>query len=203
MIDAILKIPDCDILIGIFWKRFGTPVKDAKCGTEHEFRLAYEAWKLKRRPQIMFYFNQKPYAPKSKEETDQLRQVLEFKLNYPREGLWWPYRRKTEFVDLVRNHLINFLRDQFVIEYNNADMKAADTLEKIGAEQAVAIPLDALKDVDSSVRVESVEALGRSGGERAVAALADALRDSDLDVRENAVDVLCQIGRGRGGVSTG
>ena len=44
LIDAILRIEDCDILIGIFWKRFGTPVQDANSGTEHEFRRAYEAW---------------------------------------------------------------------------------------------------------------------------------------------------------------
>lgn len=43
LIDPILHIEDCDLLIGIFWKRFGTQVKDAKSGTEHEFKLAYEA----------------------------------------------------------------------------------------------------------------------------------------------------------------
>src|SRR5215510_8771826 len=38
LIDPILRIETCDILIGIFWKRFGTPVIDAQSGTEHEFR---------------------------------------------------------------------------------------------------------------------------------------------------------------------
>lgn len=37
LIDPILKITDCDLLIGIFWKRFGTPTADGKTGTEHEF----------------------------------------------------------------------------------------------------------------------------------------------------------------------
>ena len=46
---AILKIEDCDILICIFWKRLGTPTKkDGKTGTEHEFHLAYEAFKKKK-----------------------------------------------------------------------------------------------------------------------------------------------------------
>src|SRR5437016_10654475 len=43
-IDSVLQIEDCDLLIGIFWRRFGTPIADAKSGTEHEFRKAYEAW---------------------------------------------------------------------------------------------------------------------------------------------------------------
>ena len=44
LIDAILCIEDCDIFIGIFWRRFGTLVHDAKSGTAHEFQRAYEAW---------------------------------------------------------------------------------------------------------------------------------------------------------------
>ena len=63
LVDSILKIEDCDILIGIFWKRFGTPTSDGKTGTEHEFYNAYEAWKKNRRPQIMLYFNLKEYSP--------------------------------------------------------------------------------------------------------------------------------------------
>jgi TPR repeat protein len=116
LIDPILKIEDCDILIGIFWKRFGTPTTDAKSGTEHEFRAAYEAWKKNQKPQIMVYFSRKPYAPQSKEETDQAGLVLQFKNEFPREGLWWDYKNKTEFERLIRNHLTNFLASQFPLD---------------------------------------------------------------------------------------
>lgn len=34
VIDPILKIDDCDILLAIFWKRFGTPAKGAVSGCE-------------------------------------------------------------------------------------------------------------------------------------------------------------------------
>ncbi|MFP5263692.1 MAG: hypothetical protein ACLGJB_17565 [Blastocatellia bacterium] len=116
LIDPILCIQDCDILIGVFWKRFGTPVNDAQSGTEHEIRLAIEAWRLKRRPQIMVYFSQRPYTPESKKETDQWGQVLEFKTNFPKEGLWWHYKTKKEFTDIVRNHLTQFIRNEFQIK---------------------------------------------------------------------------------------
>ena len=116
LIDPTLKIEECDILIGIFWRRFGTPVSDAKSGTEHEFRLAYEGWKKNRKPQIMVYFSQKPYAPKSKEETDQWGLVLQFKKDFPREGLWWDYKNKTEFELFTRNHLTAFLSRQLPLE---------------------------------------------------------------------------------------
>lgn len=107
-----MKIDTCDILIGIFWRRFGTPVSDAKSGTEHEFRIAYEAWKKNGKPQIMVYFSQRAYTPQSSEETDQWGLVLKFRKEFPREGLWWGYKNKTEFETLVRNHLTNFLSQE-------------------------------------------------------------------------------------------
>jgi NACHT domain len=107
-----LRIEDCDVLLGIFWKRFGTPTAEAGSGTEHEFLRAYAAWKQHSRPQIMVYFNQKAATPKTKAETDQWGQVLEFQQRFPREGLWWPYRGKTQFEKLVRNHLTQFLQQR-------------------------------------------------------------------------------------------
>jgi hypothetical protein len=112
LIDRVLHIEDCDILIGIFWKRFGTPVKDAGSGTDHEFRRAYAAWRRRGRPHIMMYFNQQPFAPQTKAETDQWGQVLEFRHNFPKEGLWWPYKGKIQFARLARHHLTQFIRTQ-------------------------------------------------------------------------------------------
>jgi tetratricopeptide (TPR) repeat protein len=127
LIDPILKIEECGILIGIFWRRFGTPVSDAKSGTEHEFRLAYEAWKKNGKPQIMVYFSQKSYTPKSREETDQWGLVLQFKKDFPREGLWWEYKTRVEFEQLTRNHLTNFLSQQFPLDKPTPAVPAALT----------------------------------------------------------------------------
>jgi len=109
LIDSILRIEDCDVFIGIFWKRFGTPTHGVQSGTEHEFRTAYEAWQRNRHPEIMVYFNQEPYTLTSKAEMEQCAQVLEFKEVFPEEGLWWPYKGKDQFEDLVRKHLTNFI----------------------------------------------------------------------------------------------
>jgi len=56
IVDERLRIGDSHILIGVFWKRFGTPTGDAGSGTEHEIRQAVEAWKAKGSPQVMLYF---------------------------------------------------------------------------------------------------------------------------------------------------
>jgi len=104
-----LRIEDCDLLIGIFWKRFGTPVSDAESGTAHEFQKAYRAWRARGQPQIMVYFNQKAYKPKNREETAQQRKVLDFGKNFPKEGLWWTYTGKANFEALVRGHLTRYV----------------------------------------------------------------------------------------------
>jgi tetratricopeptide (TPR) repeat protein len=111
LIDEILAIPDCDIFVAIFWKRFGTPVNDAASGTLHEFRLAYEAWKKLQRPAIMFYFNDTPYTPKNAEELSQCGRMIEFKSAFPKEGMWCTYQGVPAFEQLLRQHLTqNILR---------------------------------------------------------------------------------------------
>jgi uncharacterized protein DUF4062 len=125
-IDKILRIDDCDLLIGIFWHRFGTPTMDAASGTEHEFKLARQAWQRSGRPQIMVYFNDKAYSPRSREETDQWGRVLEFKSNFPKEGLWWPYRGSKQLASLVRNHLTQYVRN---LEARPRDSAALSTSE--------------------------------------------------------------------------
>jgi hypothetical protein len=112
LLDPILRIEDSDIFIGIFWKRFGTPVRGAQSGTEHEFQLAYEAWKEQGSPHIMFYFNQKPYNPISMEEVEQWGQVLGFQQRFPPEGMWWRYKSRLEFERFAREHLTNFILDK-------------------------------------------------------------------------------------------
>jgi hypothetical protein len=112
LIDPILRIEDCDVLIGIFWKRFGTPTKEAGSGTEHEFLRAYAAWQQHGRPQIMVYFNRRDPKLRSTADLAQYAQVLQFQERFPSEGLWWTYNGKAQFERLVRNHLTQFLRQR-------------------------------------------------------------------------------------------
>ena len=111
-VEVGLDIEHSDVLIGIFWKKFGTPVKGAQSGTEREFRKAYESWKNKKQPHIMMYFSERPYSPKSKAEVDQWKKVMNFREKFPQEGLWWSFTETTDFQKLVRNHLTQFIRNR-------------------------------------------------------------------------------------------
>lgn len=112
-IDDAMRIEDSQIVIGIFWRRFGTPVEDAQSGTEHELRRAIESWRETRHPHIMIYFNQEPYNPTSVSDLDQWRDVLTFRGSLPREGFWWHYQGSTEFERYVRQHLQQYLREKY------------------------------------------------------------------------------------------
>lgn len=113
LIDPILRIEDSDLLIGIFWKRFGTPTKDASSGTEHEIRFAIDGWRGKGQPQVFIYFNDEKATPKSAQEALQWAQVLQFRDTFPSEGLWSPYTGVSDFERLLRVHLTNYLRNRF------------------------------------------------------------------------------------------
>jgi hypothetical protein len=113
LIDPILKIEDCDILLGIFWKRFGTPTKEAQSGTEHEIRTAIKSWEQRKSPQIMIYFKETEFLPRKKDELEQYGLVLQFRDEFPKEGLYWTFKDVPEFERLARNHLTNFIRSRF------------------------------------------------------------------------------------------
>lgn len=122
MIDTILNIENCEILIGIFWKRLGTPIKQGgKTGTEHEFYKAYEAWKENGKPHIMLYFKTKQYFPKTSGESEQQTAVLKFKESFPKEGLYWEYRTLNEFKENVLKHLTYHLRKYQSIKHLDDD----------------------------------------------------------------------------------
>jgi tetratricopeptide (TPR) repeat protein len=109
LIDVAMRIEDADVVVGIFWKRFGTPTLDAGSGTEHELRRAWSAWREKGRPQVMVYFCQRPYKLQSRTDVAQKQLVLSFRDGMPAQQLWWTYRSAGNFESSVREHLTAFV----------------------------------------------------------------------------------------------
>ncbi len=61
----------------------------------------------------MLYFNQKEYFPRNAEEAKQQAYVLEFKENFPKEGLFWNYNGLEQFKEYVYDHLTNYLQNKY------------------------------------------------------------------------------------------
>lgn len=109
LIDDLMEIPDADIVIGVFWKRFGTPTGAARSGTEHELERAWASWQQHGHPDVMLYFCNRPYAPRSIDDLAQWTRVLEFKNALPPEQGRWEYETVADFEAILRQHLAQFL----------------------------------------------------------------------------------------------
>lgn len=112
-IDDSMRVENADVVIGIFWRRFGTPTGEAKSGTEHELTRAYAAWKSHGHPHIMLYFSKRPYSPNDLRDLDQWRAVFRFRNRFANAGLWWTYSGPAEFRALVTRHLDRLLRERY------------------------------------------------------------------------------------------
>jgi len=93
----ILK--DCDILIGVFWTRLGTPTGKSDSGTVEEIEEHIKAG----RPALI-YFSSKPAAPETF-DAKQYNSLLSFKEHCRKLGLVQEFDNIIEFKDKVSNHL--------------------------------------------------------------------------------------------------
>lgn len=101
------QIGEYDVLVGIMWKRFGTPTNRADSGTAEEFEKAYQYFETYRRPKIMFYFRKTPFYMTSLKEISQYKKVIQFRKKLERLGvLFWEYDEPLQFERYVREHLI-------------------------------------------------------------------------------------------------
>lgn len=95
--DRILKT--CDLLVGIFWTRLGTPTGQAESGTVEEIRQHRDANKP-----AMVYFSTKPVAPQSIDQY-QFDELQNFKSWCKQQGLIESYDNIYDFRDKFRRHL--------------------------------------------------------------------------------------------------
>ena len=72
------ELDKADIVLVIFWNRFGTQTAAGTTGTQGEVLRALERWRQFRRPQVMMYFCQRPSRLDST-ETEQRLMLLRFR----------------------------------------------------------------------------------------------------------------------------
>jgi len=67
-IDEDLPVGQCDIVAGIFWKRFGKPMPEMgnETGTEHEIRAAIAAWRNSGQTGSRDLFQRRPLPPQGR-----------------------------------------------------------------------------------------------------------------------------------------
>jgi len=118
VVDSQVDVTDCDVVIGIFAKRFGTPTPFGESGTAHEILRACEAaLKAERKtPHVMVYFSDQPSALSTVQEVDEYRKVIAFRDKLRAIGLCETYHSVQNFTDLVRKHLSAFVKNYVTTE---------------------------------------------------------------------------------------
>lgn len=90
---------ECDLLIGVFWTRFGTPTENYGSGTEEEIEEHIKTGKP-----TMLYFSTQPVVPDSLDE-NQYKKVKDFKEKNKKRGIYDEYSSIEEFQRRVSEHI--------------------------------------------------------------------------------------------------
>jgi hypothetical protein len=144
--DNVLRIHDCDLLVAIFWTRFGTETLDGQTGTEHEINDAIASWRSTGRPQVMVFFNNAAPKLKSARERRQWTEVAAYRERFPSDGLFWEYEGAEDFERNFRVCIENYLRNTFPV--------ASKAMETNGAEQTVTPEQDPILEDEITVHID-------------------------------------------------
>lgn len=98
-----------DIVLAIFWRRFGTPTGKASSGTVEEIERA-----VRRGKKVMVYFSQRPALAATSADKREEKQVMRFREKFGRTALYSTYDDTQEFVAAVRKDLALVLREVLV-----------------------------------------------------------------------------------------
>lgn len=94
-----------DIVVAVFWGRFGSPTGRAASGTEEEIRRG-----IRQKKQVLVYFSTHP-EPHQRPDPKQHSKIESFKRKIGKKALYWSYSDRARFPEVFRNHLAQVMRD--------------------------------------------------------------------------------------------
>lgn len=119
-------LSQCDLLVGVFWTRLGTPTGEHASGTVEEIKKHVSAGKT-----AMVYFSTRPVVPGSYEE-EQYQGVLDFKKWCMQQGIVGTFDSIEEFNTMFGNGLQIILRDS---PYLNSLTTNLEPIQSAGTEE--------------------------------------------------------------------
>lgn len=103
-------IEDCDLFLGLVWKRWGTPTGEYSSGFEEEFRLAESLIEAKKISEVWLFFKDID-ASLLEDPGEQVQQVLRFKRQVAKERrfLYKQFASTADWSDLLYDSLADYL----------------------------------------------------------------------------------------------
>ena len=139
---------NCDILVGIFWTRFGSPTGKAASGTVEEIEQFREAGR-----EVLLYFSNKPIPP-SEIDNSQIQAVAAYKKQLGSDGLYWNFNAENDFQRQFSRHLGKLMAS------------VSSSVEKSGVvpddQLGVSSALELLRDRDTFFWYELIELAPRA-----------------------------------------
>ena len=117
-------VDDSDIIVGIFWTRFGSPTGVAESGTEEEIRRA-----IKANRKVLIYFSVRPTT--AAVLADQIARIEQFKREFESRGVYWQYGSLETFRADLRRHLAAYL-NEWSPKASVKDKSASRTISQVG-----------------------------------------------------------------------
>jgi hypothetical protein len=130
----------CDLVIGVFWTRLGTPTPEAESGTVEEIERAHNEGK-----RCIVYFSDREVSP-SKTDQKQYKRLQRYKGALQAKGLTDNYRDLEEFKDKVFRHITSAVLE---IAREDKERRAAEQEAKL-TEQAIGFPVQAIPIISSA-----------------------------------------------------
>jgi hypothetical protein len=113
----------CDILIGAFWTRLGTPTGDAESGTAEEIEEFRKAGKP-----VLLYFSSAPVVPDSL-DSKQYQALLGYRRSLDKEGLFSPYENHAAFREQLQRNFASTMIE--LLEVHSGARAAAATTQVV------------------------------------------------------------------------
>ena len=98
-------VDQCDIMVGIFNARFGSPTGVADSGTAEEIRRS-----IRRGKKVMVYFANLP-TPKRSKARDEFERIEKFKNKLGQQALYHTYTDLKAFEGAFRQHLAGVMNE--------------------------------------------------------------------------------------------
>ena len=92
-------VSSCDMAIGVFWTRLGSPTGVSESGTAEEIE-----WFISSRKPVMVYFSSRSIDP-TKLDIDQYKSLKEFEKKMQKLGLTGSYTNITDFKEQLLNQI--------------------------------------------------------------------------------------------------
>ncbi|MFD9704724.1 hypothetical protein [Lentzea sp. NPDC059081] len=141
-------VDHCDMAVGVFWTRMGTPTDVAESGTAEEVQRVGEAGKP-----VMLYFS-RAKVDLEDVDLDEYRRLAEFKEKTYPQGLIEKYATTLEFRDKFSRHLSIKVRELVAMDITDESGEKADQPAELQlrlAEGSTLLEQSAVVEVDQVV----------------------------------------------------